>query len=807
MLKNRIIGRKIRNIVILFMAIVVMIGTYKYIDKSKAEKVIEIGAIVLDNYGYLENEEFILEAKKLEEETYEVELPESINGKKINRIVKIGLGELESTTAQATETILEDNLEMLENRIYLTKEQIDTQQINIEIAYDVALLEQKQEGEYNKIILSEKSEEERNQLQITEETEKLYSKILRYEDNENGKLVEVKGYLPIDAELQVEEVSQEQLTQIFGNKKIEVAYDIKILTKVVTTIPVDEANPNSELEEIVETIEISPEEFGEKCEVVITDVDIVENSQVYHVKEDNTYEEVNIKENTEGNISFEAETFSIYAVSSGEETNTSDATGTIGEIDSSDTTGTTGELDEFEDELIPDEGTEVGVSLGTQVITINDSSVTAQVLDITESGYSVLITGVPTDGSVKYVSFMTWSITNAQDDIVGYNGYVGTGGAVHAVINKSEHNNENGVYATHIYFRNSSDTGYTTSAPIVAVQQYVGPDSVKPTCDAVTVTNLTKDGFTVNAKASDDGVGVSFVNFCVWTEKNGQDDFNATQVSVPQNGVYSCNIKTSDHGNEEGTYFLHVYVYDAFGNKSAATGSNRLINHTNAGTEYAEATFKVYIDRTPPTLSATSLYAPSQEEMSSGGMLVKISDDYSGIASSAKYRYAWTSSSVTSSPASSAYTVVTPTYQNGDKIVYSSISRQGEKLWVKPYNSTIKDLYGNILVESAENVGSYSNGADGSTGLPKLGVEDVKIVNLSKDGYDIYVKPKSSYEGAASINHLTFPSWQANVGIQYLGDYTSSSSSWIGRLQTSGTYTGYWKYSVKVAKIYETERR
>ena len=40
MLKNKIIVRKIRNIVILFMAIIIMFGAYKNIRDSRAEDVI-----------------------------------------------------------------------------------------------------------------------------------------------------------------------------------------------------------------------------------------------------------------------------------------------------------------------------------------------------------------------------------------------------------------------------------------------------------------------------------------------------------------------------------------------------------------------------------------------------------------------------------------------------------------------------------------------------------------------------------------------------------------------------------------------
>ena len=88
--------------------------------------------------------------------------------------------------------------------------------------------------------------------------------------------------------------------------------------KVTKLVPVDENNPESEMQEVTETIEINPEDYSEKCEVSITDTNILENSQVYHVKDDNTYEQVTVTENSEDNITFEATTFSTYAVSSDE---------------------------------------------------------------------------------------------------------------------------------------------------------------------------------------------------------------------------------------------------------------------------------------------------------------------------------------------------------------------------------------------------------------------------------------------------------------------------------------------------------
>ena len=300
MLKNKRVGKKIRNIIILLMIIAIMVGAYQNIDRSRAEKVVEVSAVALDNYGYLENEEFKLEANQIEDNSYEIQIPECVNNKKISQVIKASIDET--------------NLEIVDNKIYLTKEQLESKNIEIELKYDVAILEPSTNNTYNRILLSEKNDEEIKQIELSDTSKTLYYKILKYEDEVNGKLVELKGYLPVNAELQVEEVSQEQLNQIFEDKEIKVAYDIKILDKVISEGPVDEANPDAEPEKIVETVEINPEDFGVTCEVTISDANISEKSQVYHVKDDNTYEKINVKESTEGNISFEARSFSVYAV-------------------------------------------------------------------------------------------------------------------------------------------------------------------------------------------------------------------------------------------------------------------------------------------------------------------------------------------------------------------------------------------------------------------------------------------------------------------------------------------------------------
>lgn len=66
-------------------------------------------------------------------------------------------------------------------------------------------------------------------------------------------------------------------------------------------------------------------------------------------------------------------------------------------------------------------------------------------------GYT-LTCDLPT--GVTKVAFPTWSLINGQDDLVWYDAKL-SGETAYLTINKANHNNESGVYNTHIYAFNS----------------------------------------------------------------------------------------------------------------------------------------------------------------------------------------------------------------------------------------------------------------------------------------------------------------------------------------------------------------
>ncbi len=120
--------------------------------------------------------------------------------------------------------------------------------------------------------------------------------------------------------------------------------------------------------------------------------------------------------------------------------------------------------------------------------------------------------------------------------------------------------------------------GATTSCCYTYVNEvkslYATPsDTTAPTISNVKVSNVTSTGYTVTCNVSDN-VGVTRVAFPTWTAYADQDDLKWKDGTINGNTA-TFNVKTSDHNNETGIYYTHIYAYDAAGKStSVATWCN-----------------------------------------------------------------------------------------------------------------------------------------------------------------------------------------------------------------------------------------
>lgn len=636
MLKNKIIVRKIRNIAILLMVLLIMYGAYRNIDRSRAEDVVQIAATALDSYGYLSEEQFSLDARQIEDNLYEIELPESVNSKKINNIFAITLIDKEpvnenssttpENTAQEAGTVVEDESEateeknkpeIVENKIYLTKEQMDSKIINFEVRYDVMILKTAEDGTSTKKILSTLAEDEIEQEYLTEETQKLYNKILKYENEETGKTVEVEGFLPIDAQLDITEVTQEKIATIFQGVNIAAAYDIKIVQQVKNEIPQDEVNTGEAATDVIEYIPINPNDFGEICEVTIKGENIKNGAQVYHVKGDNTYEQVNLKESIDQSISFEASTFSIYAVSAVEETSTEteddstegditqpDGTEDDNSTDSGETDSTEGEItDGTESEETPTEGEipDIDLEVGTTASDGSNSSYfgwsgTTPSSSTWRKSKATVTVNVTSGG---YITAYDWKNTTSPSGVTS----LGTT-ASNVQTLTSEKTSTGSSWYFFIKFYNTSSKTSTI--------YYRGPfkvDASAPTQPDTSggSSSWTDSDVSVAANSTDSGSGISYWQYKTssggtWTDLTGTTSTSKTFTST-------CN------------YSVYFRAIDAVGNVGTATPSG----------------VPVKIDKTRPTLSASTTSCSWRGSALS--VTLTAYDAHSGMKSGNSYQY------------------------------------------------------------------------------------------------------------------------------------------------------------------------
>ena len=107
----------------------------------------------------------------------------------------------------------------------------------------------------------------------------------------------------------------------------------------------------------------------------------------------------------------------------------------------------------------------------------------------------------------------------------------------------------------------------------------VTSDKTGPTITNAKITDVDSTGYTVTCTVTD-ASGVNRVQFPTWTKKNDQDDLLSDwevnpKASGTRNGngnTFTFRVKTSDHNNESGVYYTHIYAYDNSyrGNKAGA---------------------------------------------------------------------------------------------------------------------------------------------------------------------------------------------------------------------------------------------
>ena len=202
MLKNKIIVKKIRNIFILLMAIIIMLGAYQNIRNSKAENVIQIEMEVSDKSNILSAQTITVDATETSDGNYLLTLPTSVNK---NIVTKYYTSSGEEILVDADNNI---------STIQLTEEEVTNKKVQVQSDYDT------------------------KEVTVNNQTKLLYNKELQELPNESGtgsQDVIVTGYMPLDVDIEVKEMDLATLTSVklpSENQTMQKAYEISIFEVV-----------------------------------------------------------------------------------------------------------------------------------------------------------------------------------------------------------------------------------------------------------------------------------------------------------------------------------------------------------------------------------------------------------------------------------------------------------------------------------------------------------------------------------------------------------------------------------------------
>ena len=292
MLRNRIFIKRIRNICILVMAIIIAIGIYTNVRRSRAENVIQVALQVSDKSETLAMQEVMANATETEDGNFVLNLPTAVNG---NIVTKYYL-------ADGTEIVMND--ENADKTLTLTEADVTNQPIQFQTDYDKKEVTT-EDGQvitlYNKELMDEKKTEEPTNNESSEEnldnetanqtenqmedqtanqienqmedqtanqpenqTENQTASETVDEENtdkepEFDDTVIVTGYMPLEAQVDVNEIDLSTLPEMTlpETQTVQKAYEVSIYQTIRRII---DANDNMISEETIMPDKLLPDE-------------------------------------------------------------------------------------------------------------------------------------------------------------------------------------------------------------------------------------------------------------------------------------------------------------------------------------------------------------------------------------------------------------------------------------------------------------------------------------------------------------------------------------------------------------------
>ena len=295
MLRNRLIIKKIRNICILLMAIIIMIGVYTNIRRSRAENVIPIALEVSDKSETLEMQTIMVDATETQDGNYLLDLPTSVNGNIVTKYY----------TSDGTEVLMND--ENADKTLTLTQAEVSEQKIQLQTNYDKKEVTT-EDGQtitlYNKELMDvkepeENTEEGTNDTEANETENNQTPEEGTTEETNLGDSVIVTGYMPLEAQVDINEIDLATLSDIqlpSDTQTMQKAYEVSVYQTFRTTI-----DPDGNV--IAEEIEMPQSQIdngiNNETEENTTN-NTTDNMAIENINSENARENENVQSVTEG---------------------------------------------------------------------------------------------------------------------------------------------------------------------------------------------------------------------------------------------------------------------------------------------------------------------------------------------------------------------------------------------------------------------------------------------------------------------------------------------------------------------------
>lgn len=334
---NIINKKRIFVLICLIMLVIFEIVAFK---NSRANKILEITASIIDDDEKIETEQINLEATSLGASGYSLILPEYINNKRVDSYIIKEKDIHAQDIPKDDESVIEENIaeesninqEIIENEMFSEEVENNIQmEENVQVENTIQEDNSSIEKLENEVVKNQTSETTTikipgDTIYLTDEEVKnkqielnvLYSTSqsngqLIYEqkiqtdvdDNEDGVIdssIQIEGFMPLNSVVQVTVVGMEKIEETIVNElsdkiSFKKAYDIKI---------------------IYNEQEYEPTDFDTNVKVTISGIDSINKEKqkykVVHIDDSNTVQEVKGVKTTDDAISFPADSFSTYAV-------------------------------------------------------------------------------------------------------------------------------------------------------------------------------------------------------------------------------------------------------------------------------------------------------------------------------------------------------------------------------------------------------------------------------------------------------------------------------------------------------------